>query len=180
MVLAGEREKKEEYAKPRTEGREASYGKIELRTVAVNQDNNHRGFGLWTITTEALDNKKALALILKPAIPTPSNTELARSFQRDTEKGIVVLPHCEVLQRDRSSRTTAVPAVLLQNESTFINLSGLLLLSLLLLKKVGSARLRQSGIHPISPKTPAPQYQSIDRKKRKGKGVEDHSRERAA
>ena len=40
---------------------------------------------------------------------------------------------------------------------------------LLILKKVGSARLRESGIHPISPKTLAPQYQPIDRKKRKGK-----------
>ena len=44
------------------------------------------------------------------------------------------------------------------------------LLLLLLLKKVGSAR----------PKTPAPQYQPIDRKKRKGKRVEDHSRDKAA
>ena len=51
---------------------------------------------------------------------------------------------------------------------------------LLLLKKVGSSRLRESGIHPISPKTPAPQYQPIDRKKRKGKKVEDYSRDRAA
>ena len=40
---------------------------------------------------------------------------------------------------------------------------------LLLLKKVGSARLRVIYVHPISPKTPAPQYQPIDRKKRKGK-----------
>ena len=38
----------------------------------------------------------------------------------------------------------------------------------------------QSGIHPISPKTKAPQYQPIDRKKRKGKKVEDNSRDRAA
>ena len=30
--------KKEEYAKPRTEGREVSYGKIGLTTVAVIQD----------------------------------------------------------------------------------------------------------------------------------------------
>ena len=37
MVLAGER-KKEEYAKPRTEGREVSYGKIGPTTVAVTQD----------------------------------------------------------------------------------------------------------------------------------------------
>ena len=56
----------------------------------------------------------------------------------------------------------------------------LLLLLLLLLKKVGSARLRESDVHPISPKTPAPQYQPIDRKKRKGKRVEDYSRDRAA
>ena len=48
---------------------------------------------------------------------------------------------------------------------------------LLLLKKVGSARLTESGIHPISPKTLAPQYQPIDRKKRKGKRVEDYNRD---
>ena len=51
---------------------------------------------------------------------------------------------------------------------------------LLLLKKVGSARLRESDVHPISPKTPALQYQPIDRKKRKGKRAEDYSRDRAA
>ena len=50
-----------------------------------------------------------------------------------------------------------------------------LILLLLLLKEVGSARLRESYIHPISPKTTAPQYQLIDRKKRKGKIVEDFS-----
>ena len=37
----------------------------------------------------------------------------------------------------------------------------------------------ESDIHTISPKTPAPQYQRIDRKKRKGK-IEDYSRDRAA
>ena len=42
------------------------------------------------------------------------------------------------------------------------NLLNLLLL-LLLLKEVGSASLRESDIHPISPKTSAPQYQPIDR-----------------
>ena len=41
-------------------------------------------------------------------------------------------------------------------------------------------RLRESDIHPIIPKTPAPQYQPIDRKKRKGKIVEDYSKDRAA
>ena len=53
-------------------------------------------------------------------------------------------------------------------------------LLLLLLKKVSSARLGESDIHPISLKTPAPQYQPIDRKKREGKRVEDYSRDRAA
>ena len=53
------------------------------------------------------------------------------------------------------------------------------ILLLLLLKKVGSARLRESDVHPISPKTPAPQCQPIARKKRKGKRVEDYSRDRA-
>ena len=52
--------------------------------------------------------------------------------------------------------------------------------ALLLLKKVGSAKLRESNIHPISPKTPAPQYQPIDRKKERVKRVEDYSRDRAA
>ena len=56
----------------------------------------------------------------------------------------------------------------------------LLLLLLLLLKEVISSRLRESEIHPISPKTPAPQYQPIDRKKRMLKLVEDYSRDRAA
>ena len=33
-----------------------------------------------------------------------------------------------------------------------------ILVLLLLLEKVSSARLGESGLHPISPKTPAPQY----------------------
>ena len=51
-------------------------------------------------------------------------------------------------------------------------------LYLLLLNKVCSARLRESDIHLISQKTP--QYQLINRKKRKGKRVEDYSRDRTA
>ena len=43
---------------------------------------------------------------------------------------------------------------------------------LLLLSKVGSARLRESDVHLVSPKTPAPQYQPMDRKKRKGENSE--------
>ena len=44
-------------------------------------------------------NKKTLALLTKPFSTTPSDTGLARSFQRDTERGIKVLLYCEVLQR---------------------------------------------------------------------------------
>ena len=51
---------------------------------------------------------------------------------------------------------------------------------LLLLKEAGSARLRESDVHTNSPKTAAPQYQAIDRKKRKGKIEEGYSRDRAA
>ena len=51
---------------------------------------------------------------------------------------------------------------------------------IIIIKKVGSVRLRESDVHPISPKTPAPQYQPIDRMKRKGKIVEGYSRDRAA
>ena len=53
-------------------------------------------------------------------------------------------------------------------------------LLLVLLKEVFSTRLRGSDIHPISPKTSTPQYQSIDRKKRKVKIEEDYYRDRAA
>ena len=65
------------------------------------------------------------------------------------------------------------------NSSVIIIIIYYYYLLLLLLLEVGSARLRESDIHPISPKTPAPQYQSIDRKKIKGKIVEDYSRDRA-
>ena len=51
---------------------------------------------------------------------------------------------------------------------------------LLIFKKVVIARLRESAIHPISRKTPAPKYQPTNRKKRKGKIVEDYNRDRAA
>ena len=40
--------------------------------------------------------------------------------------------------------------------------------------------LGESDIHPVSPKTPDPQYQTIDTKKRKGKRVEDYNRDRSA
>ena len=36
-------------------------------------------------------NRKALALLLKPASPTPSNKWSLRSFQRDTERGTKLL-----------------------------------------------------------------------------------------
>ena len=36
-------------------------------------------------------NRKTLALLLKPASPTPSNTGSLRSFQRDTDRGTKVI-----------------------------------------------------------------------------------------
>ena len=39
----------------------------------------------------------------------------------------------------------------------------------LLLKKIGNARPGEGDWHPISPKTPAPHYQPIEEKQRKGK-----------
>ena len=42
-------------------------------------------------------------------------------------------------------------------------------LLLLLLKKIGNARPGEGDCHPISPDTPAPHYQPIEEKKRKGK-----------
>ena len=54
-----------------------------------------------------------------------------------------------------------------------------IIIIIIIKKMVGSARL-ESDIHPICPKTSAPQYQPIDRKKRKVKRVEDYSRDRAA
>ena len=45
------------------------------------------------------DNRKSLALILKPTSTTPSNTESLRSFQRDTERGTKGLRYWEVQQR---------------------------------------------------------------------------------
>ena len=68
---------------------------------------------------------------------------------------------------------------LYHNREDFFNRTTVTLnLIILLLKKVCSARLRKSDIHPISPMTPAPQYQPIDRKKRKI--AVDYSRDRAA
>ena len=42
-------------------------------------------------------------------------------------------------------------------------------LLLLLLKKIGNAMPGEGDWHPISPKTPAPHYQPVEEKKRKGK-----------
>ena len=59
-------------------------------------------------------------------------------------------------------------------------------LLLLLLKKVGSARLGESDNTPYQSEDPSPTIPTypgrapIDRKKRKGKRVEDYSRDRAA
>ena len=60
--------------------------------------------------------------------------------------------------------------------------SKLLIFSLLLLLLSNRSVVQgwESDIHPISSKTPAPQYQPIDRKKRNGKILDEYSRDRAA
>ena len=49
----------------------------------------------------------------------------------------------------------------------------LLLLLLLLLKEVGSAKLGETDLHPISPKTPAPTIPTYRQKEEKWKILED-------
>ena len=44
-----------------------------------------------------------------------------------------------------------------------IDISNIFII-IIIIKEVGSARLGESYLHPISPKTPAPQYQPIDKK----------------
>ena len=39
--------------------------------------------------------------------------------------------------------------------------------------------MRESDLHLVSPKTPAPKYQPKYRKKRKGRTLEDYSKDRA-
>ena len=58
-------------------------------------------------------------------------------------------------------------------------LVALFIIIIIIIKK-GRQCKAESDVHPISSKTPALQYQPIDRKKRKGKIVEDYSRDRAA
>ena len=43
----------------------------------------------------------------------------------------------------------------------------IIVIIIIMIISVGSARLRESDIHPMSPKTPAPQYRPLDRKTRK-------------
>ena len=45
------------------------------------------------------------------------------------------------------------------------NLMVQTILLLLLLKKIGNARPGEGDCHPISPKTPAPQYQPIEERR---------------
>ena len=96
------------------------------------------------------------------------------------ESDVPVEAEC-IASRENSeeSRQNLEVAPSTQDQKIFQDQDGLLLL-LLFLKKVSSARLGENDIHPISPNTPAPKYQPIDRKKRKGKRVEDYSRDRAA
>ena len=45
----------------------------------------------------------------------------------------------------------------------------IIIIIIIIIKKIGNARPGEGDCHPISPKTPAPHYQPIEEKKRKGK-----------
>ena len=49
--------------------------------------------------SEQLGQYRGIGPALETRQSPPSNTGSARSFQRDTERGIKVLQYCEVLQR---------------------------------------------------------------------------------
>ena len=78
----------------------AVQGRARVRTLYQSKDPNHTT-NPWkeekdkTVgdKKERADhaNRKALALLLKPASPTPSKTGSLRSFQRDTERGTKLL-----------------------------------------------------------------------------------------
>ena len=51
---------------------------------------------------------------------------------------------------------------------------------IIIIKRGRQCKAERESYTPISQKTPAPQYQPIDRKKRKGKIVEDYSMDIAA
>ena len=53
--------------------------------------------------------EKASALLLKPASPTPSNTELARSFQKNIERRIKVMRYFEVCSEAGHKCTDVIP-----------------------------------------------------------------------
>ena len=49
----------------------------------------------------------------------------------------------------------------------------IIIVIILLLKKGGNARLAESDLHPVSPRTPAPQLPTRRKKEEKKKRVED-------
>ena len=51
---------------------------------------------------------------------------------------------------------------------------------IIIIKKGRHCKAEREWYTPYQSKDPSPQYQPIDRKKRKGKKVEDYSRDRAA
>ena len=71
-----------------------------IPTYRQKEEKGKKSTRLYSRGRAAWANKKTLALLLKPASPTPSNTASARSFWRDTERGIKVLRYarfCEIL-----------------------------------------------------------------------------------
>ena len=57
---------------------------------------------------------------------------------------------------------------------------GVIIIIIIIIKKGRQCKAEREWCTPYQSNTPAPQYQPIYRKKRKGKRVEDYSRDRAA
>ena len=95
-------------------------------------------------------------------------TELYRHLHGANARYLQITSVLRVM-RTRFTEVQNQQALAMLPSETLVRFAKLLLL---LLKKGSNAGLGESDIHPISPKTPAPQYQPIDRKKRKGKRVE--------
>ena len=140
MVSAGGGGNKEEYAKRRTEGREVSYGKIGLTTVAVTQD-----------------LLSAIPLVLKIGLIRLWNSILPEPGQPSAQLSeLIRLTACKKAMHaiSRWYRTVYIPSLVVSYDTNkgkhWLNSNPpnhrelYLLLLLLLLEKVGNARLEES------------------------------------
>ena len=86
---------------------------------------------VWDKNKERIRQQEALALLLKPSCPSPSNTGQPRSFHRAAERGTKVLPYWEFLQQGGANEclwATKAPRVTRSVGSPIRGCIGLLLI----------------------------------------------------